>query len=143
MRALPCESALGKAQIDVSNREKYEMRPLGAWDKIADPAMMTPGTETFCRACGVDHFAIFGHEFQHCKVCGRWEHITVDGQLGNWPGGDRCFECWFKMPLRKRIAWIRWSMTEHIGLTPDELEGRQLPLREAHCSATTGSRTDA
>lgn len=100
----------------------------GAWGHVADPSMMTLGT--FCRSCGENHLdlSVFGHEIERCKVCERWEHITVDGQMGNWPGADRCFECWFKMPLRKRIAWIRWSMTEYVGPTPDELEAKQLAL---------------
>jgi hypothetical protein len=108
-------------------------RPIGAWGHVADSAMMSLATDTFCQACGEDHLDLSvsgrGHEVERCKVCLRWEHITVDGQMGNWPGADRCFECWFKMPLCKRIAWIRWSMTEYVGPTPDELEAKQLPLK--------------
>ena len=107
--------------------------PEGAWGYVADPAMMSADTEVFCPACGEDHVGVRGVDWEHierCKVCERWEHITVDGQMGNWPGADRCFECWFKMPLRKRIAWIRWSMTEYVGPTPDELEAQQLSLGE-------------
>ena len=100
----------------------------GAWGHVADPAMMSLGSETFCRSCGEEHFdlSVFGSEIERCKACQRWEHIAVDGQMGNWPGADRCFECWLRMPLRKRIAWIRWSMTEYVGLTPDELAAQQL-----------------
>lgn len=104
-----------------------QAKPDGAWGHYADPSMMSAADDPFCHSCAADHpdLSAFGHEIERCKVCGRWEHIAVDGQMGNWPGADRCFECWFKMPLRKRIAWIRWSTRECIGLTPDELEGKQ------------------
>ncbi len=113
-------------------------KPDGAWGHAADPSMMSAADDSFCQSCGEDHSVfdnIVGLEHvERCKVCGRWEHIAVDGQMGNWPGAERCFECWFKMPLRKRIAWIRWTMTDWrllTGPTPDELEARQLSFGQA------------
>ena len=113
-----------------------QTRPDGAWGHYADPDMMSAPDDPFCQSCGENHSAFDGksiglEHIERCKVSGRWEHIAVDGQMGNWPGADRCFECWLKMPLRKRIAWIRWSMTDWrqpTPPTPDEIEACQLPL---------------
>ena len=107
-------------------------RPDGAWGHTADPDFMTARDETFCQSCGEDHhdLSAFGSEIERCKVCGKWEHIGVDSQNGNWPGAGRCFGCWFKMPLRKRIGWIRWSLSETALPTPDEKEGvKDAPTR--------------